>query len=372
MESALSLISLCPNLLTLDLELPAVELQGPKAAQRKAHLQNVLLSLLSHVTGLRHLKIGQTWPLRLPDGGMSKLLSQLPLLESLSFIHLTASDPITGPESFGFQLSCLKNLTTLKLFRIDSLHPSWCEYDWPKSITELCLEQCNTFSPKYMPSLIHAIAPRVIRLKLGYGYRALVLPEASDAGASWSELRFDLPALTDLSLDTHATSDLTICFEDCKNVRQIKYHNPRRMDWIAISELVPKATWPQLECIDFSGGFNIPYCDYDAEPLGLYCQDKEILLICKRGLRHLVNNWDSSDDGYTTEEEEEDVMDYTDSEDDSLMGNDFPFWEMNLFHNATMEAFYHEDDSYDELDHPFGFDDPDHPWGFEDPLGLLF
>ncbi|KAG0145222.1 hypothetical protein CROQUDRAFT_133851 [Cronartium quercuum f. sp. fusiforme G11] len=288
-QSATRLVVLCPNLQSLTLHLPPIEIDR-HAGRAKYNLQTVLLSLVPHLTGLEHLAIDQTGPLPMPDQCMSKVIRQLPLLRSLSLSNLVSSPQNRDSDSFGWALSRLQHLNQLHLFFVNSAHKSWCDYPWPKSIQELRLERCGVLSPIDTYQLIQSMAPNVIRLALGYGFDSEV-----ERGF---EHRFDLPELSELTLDVRAPPELTICFKNCHQLRRLKYNRPTMADWDILNELVPSSTWPNLRHIDLRRG---PIEFRASESFKEFCIEAGIELLLKGSPKPTGSDWDWWDE----EEEEE-------------------------------------------------------------------
>ncbi|KAG0144483.1 hypothetical protein CROQUDRAFT_659913 [Cronartium quercuum f. sp. fusiforme G11] len=298
-ESARQLILLCPNLRTLTIQFSR-SLHGTKAAKsksmRNANIQTFFLNILTHHPQLEKLVVNRARGLEITDHCMGRLISRLPFLRSLSLSHLTSSASRKDEECFGLRLSELKNLTELKLFHVDAIHESWCKHNWSRSIKVLRLGSLNIPSLTHLHQLIQAMAPNLQNLKLGYdGVRYADSRAADDINAPWPDIRFDLPMLTDLTIGKLNPSDLTVCFSNCQSLQRIKYLCLKPREWLALTNYVPRSTWPKLRSINLRNTEHHVSSGQDNKQFEEYCKNSGIELILPTDRKILQLAWDSED-----------------------------------------------------------------------------
>lgn len=289
-ETAIKLIKLCPNLRTLKICLPAIDLRGKAGTRSQTNLENCVLKLISGLSGLIKLEIKNSEPLRMPEQSMSKIITQLPLLQSVYLNRLSTSPRVSSDNSLGLQLSGLSHLTELRLKDVDAVNLEWCQLKWSQSIKQLRLEGCRNLTPQDTCRLIKIMAPNIVHLRL------CVFPGQLEMNPSWTGLRFQLPSLTDLIINTYGSFDKTVSFSDCQNLQRLKYLDASRFDWLALNELVPKPTWPHLKFIDVRSATPCSMGHADPQPFSDQCKNIGIQLYYKRSDKTMYRDWDSPGD----------------------------------------------------------------------------
>lgn len=250
-NTAKKLITQCPNLSKLNISYTL-----PGDAENAVGVSAFLLDLLPLITSLKHLRqlrftnfMGEGSAVKLP----SELIIGLPLLESLKFTGLAVSTDqgTLDEDSFGYNLSQLRYLSTLELCDIDGTSKNWCLYNWPKAITHLAIENCGDVSPSSAHEIVHHIAPNVKDLTLGF----------DQGDGSWaidptwnSGLSFSLPSLTNLTLCTR-NPHLLGSFQGCKSLKNLGWFYIRLEHCKALSRILFKSTWPQLKELVVYDGF---------------------------------------------------------------------------------------------------------------------
>ncbi|KAH9809411.1 hypothetical protein DFH28DRAFT_989871 [Melampsora americana] len=272
-KSMIGLLAQChENLSDLDIVFSAeLEERGNHLNTRLHGLQLFfarLTSVMSRLTGLRHLGLKNIHFASFDDEVLCQMFSGLPLLESFSASDLPTwfIDHNKNPHHTGEPLSRLKNLSRLQLYQVSAVDESYCHHSWPQVMTELHLESCCNVSPAVGHRLIHRIAPNLTRLRLNFGNSI----EDFDFEPNWQKiLHFELPHLRNLSIQPYEQDYLT-CFQDCKDLQQIECDLIVKGQWRSISDLLRLSTWPELKKIDLYG-----LDPYESEDVSLDDEEKD-------------------------------------------------------------------------------------------------
>ncbi|EGF98106.1 uncharacterized protein MELLADRAFT_113853 [Melampsora larici-populina 98AG31] len=240
------LIDQCPNISTLVMDYEYFE--QSEDAGTEAFLLD-LIPLLSSLKYLRHFKVGErdneTTMIEFP----SRLVANLPLLESLTCEGFTSprDQRKSGDDSFGFNLSKLKFLSRLHLLGFDDIDEEWCLYDWPRTITDLAIGECGNLSPSSAHRIIHHIAPFLHKLELTFAHQRGTHPQELDP--TWNpQTSFSLPLLTDLELFTWNTK-LLDSFQDCISISCFKWTYITPEHCRSLNRIICEAAWPQVRTL---------------------------------------------------------------------------------------------------------------------------
>ncbi|EGG00794.1 uncharacterized protein MELLADRAFT_111497 [Melampsora larici-populina 98AG31] len=267
-KNAKALINGCPNVSEVDIEYEY--LAKPENVGGTEIFLLELVPILSNLKQLRHLKLKDGYQKTIMNEFPSKIIGSLPLLESLTMGGLTApgNQRTTGENSFGSNLSKLRYLSKLELWRIEDIDEDWCLYNWPKTITTLDLHECGDLSLSSAYKIIHHIAPYLTVLRLGFAYERG--GEIKEIDSRWDpQTRFSLPNLTDLELCT-GDANLLDSFEECNTLNSLHWCYMTSEHCRALSRTLFKATWPQLKKLDVA-----PWMFLNGSDLGTQSQELE-------------------------------------------------------------------------------------------------
>lgn len=209
-----------------------------------------LIPLLSRLRRLRHLSLEGGNEIKIMNGFPSKVVASLPLLESFDCYELTESknQQKPGHGSFGFNLSQLKYLSKLTLWKIEDIDGNWCLYNWPRTIKKLMILECGDLSLSLAHQIIHHIAPNLTKLGLEFAYK--LDDDNWEIDPSWDAgTKFSLPFLTELRLSTR-NAHLLESFQDCKSLRRLKWTYRTSTHCRSLNMMIFKNTWPQLKNLD--------------------------------------------------------------------------------------------------------------------------
>lgn len=272
-----ALIKQCPNLSTLDIRFKYYDDMNDFDGT-----EDFLIALIPLLSGLKHLRHftledrneEHMYMYRFP----SKLISGLPLLESLALSGSYGDSPKLGEDSFGFKLSKLKFLSRLDLVGFyDDIYKDWCLYDWPRTITDISISCSSTLTPSLSHQIIHHIAPHLTKLKL----------ESYDHD-TWE--KFSLPLLNDLELSSENTNALD-SFQDCFSIKSLHWSYGKLEHCRPLNSILSQSPWPQITKLVIVPDFYVRVYDPDGEhreieehivSLENYCKRANIKLFIRR------------------------------------------------------------------------------------------
>lgn len=311
-DTVTRMLELCQNLQTLKVVCPEFNPVWYTIKTWTATFRSVMVPSILKLNQLQRLKIDgnvEVWAgTPLPERYHVRMIQKLPLLQSFSAKNTSASRYyVPLKNSLGWHLSQLQHLTRLHLDDVASLDESWCDYAWPKTLDDVSLKGCRKLRAISFHKLIHLIAPNVSRLQIEFDDPAgsAYAHEGFDSETVWSgpgvdldwtpEHRFNLPALTKLSLSTSKRHELLTAFQDCVGLRELYYPRLRLKDWSALKNLLCDETWPDLEVLTLVDGTTSsgqwswdPDIEEFRDPIREYCEDFGIKHLLRYVRRHIL------------------------------------------------------------------------------------
>ncbi|KAG0146218.1 hypothetical protein CROQUDRAFT_44731 [Cronartium quercuum f. sp. fusiforme G11] len=283
-QNMIKVLVMCPNIKSLEIRYPLLEVHP---VFLHIHLHKIFL----HLTTLQHLTLDRSMGPRSTDNFVTHLIRLCPLLESLACGYLCRSTPIQPPPQyseppFEWHLSQLKHLSKLELKTSSNVDRTWSDQTWNQKLTTLKFEDCTKLSIPDAHYLISRIAPDLLDLILHASIPGsdTVGPNIAGSvafGFQWaSDNRFTIPKLARLSLYNPTQYELLISFQDCKELRELKYINLPANEWNSVEALICASTWPKLKILNLQQPQEFSIWSWETREklvkLRKYCELKKI------------------------------------------------------------------------------------------------
>ncbi|KAH9812080.1 hypothetical protein DFH28DRAFT_1084593 [Melampsora americana] len=242
-KNVTDLIERCPNLSTLNMQFDYVEPDEDEDGEvGMAAFVMSLAPLIISLKQLRHLTLADNCTMTIMNDLPSKLISNLPLLESFTCngIDTSGDHQQLGVESFGFNLSKLKYLSRLDFSLSEDIDESW-------TITDIRIHNCWRILPSSAHQIIQHIAPGLKKLDLCFSHQRR--GDVGELDPAWNpQRRFSLPFLTDLKLSVWYANFLD-SFQDCTSMNDLEWIYRSLEHCQSLNENLLKASWPQLKTL---------------------------------------------------------------------------------------------------------------------------
>lgn len=244
----------CPNLNSLVIQCPRDT--GLRLNQRNMNLLRINLASFSPtIASLHHLE-----SLSITTGKFDQMLSSsiVPMLQYLPLLRIfnlsgAQSNREDDAEKLARALSELQYLTNLSLVDVECLDSSWYAYPGPPSLVKLEISDCAHLGFSHAPSVISAWAPNLtwLSLKLFAPWLLLKAKTENINRLEPRKYRFNLPRLTRLTLWHHTEYHYIECFEECKQIYSLVYHNALEPNWTEFKNFICFSTLPRLQILKF-------------------------------------------------------------------------------------------------------------------------
>ncbi|KAH9821853.1 hypothetical protein DFH28DRAFT_950831 [Melampsora americana] len=218
------ILELCPYLESVVVKLP----YDPLARVMKLHpqLQNLKLETQYNGPG---------------DKFVISLLGELKTLVSLELSGFIFRKEGAIEESLGWNLAQQQELRKIRFEKVTFMDETWTLNTWLHRIETLELVSCSGLTIRILHEVLSGSAPSLTRLQLDLGYFLDGLEV---------NVRFDLPALKDLVLNSYTKLDLLLIFENCKDIELLKFGvGMKNQQWESMKQHLSKSTWPKLSTL---------------------------------------------------------------------------------------------------------------------------
>ncbi|EGG05166.1 uncharacterized protein MELLADRAFT_64372 [Melampsora larici-populina 98AG31] len=235
------LFKACPSLVSISVIVP-----------ESSHVHE---EWISHITASLHVpfwRVPQLQDLRLthcPNDSITSeyvvnILQRLPSLVSLELCGFEFRQRPAMEESFEWSLGQQKNLRKLRMEHLTYVDGTWTLFSsWPPQLENLQVIGCDRLSPRVLHGLLSGSAPSLTKLRL-------ILHHFKDE--PHVTVRFNLPALKELSILHRGDLDLLMSFENCKSVEAFHYQcHADDEEWHSMKQYLSRCTWPKLSVLDF-------------------------------------------------------------------------------------------------------------------------
>lgn len=266
-SSAIQMASHCPNIQQFSGRIlcSSDELSDHQLARSRSEF----LTLLSYLPNVRRLHLGPS-DFKLAETHLEQISIGMPLLEYLFCrnFYTPTGNPITLS-------SLMRNLIELNhLKHLYLVAPRFqagtSEYELgPSTVKTLVLvffdirhENLSLVEPR----ILNSFAPNLTSLDL-HNYRFQPKTEVGKL-----MIDFDLPSLSNLSLDRVRGKGFLQMFQNCKNLRRLRWHDLTLHPFKDAVDLICKSTWPHLLLFRISGTqVKFPSTDHN-QRLETYCK----------------------------------------------------------------------------------------------------
>ncbi|KAH9816611.1 hypothetical protein DFH28DRAFT_209716 [Melampsora americana] len=199
---------------------------------------------------LRHLELNNDWGPDLCEKQVTDILDKLMSLESFTGVRIKSYSPLGKSQSLGWRLSQLKQLSQLRLIKVDCIDISWSLHHWQNSLTLLEISSCSGVTLTVAHKLIQLFSSSLTALTLSFGFVHYDIVHDATADIFWpSQYCYTLPCLTELKLESVYPGFLST-FRDCGKLRYLNLEIAEREDWLTLQMLVCETTWPRLNSIE--------------------------------------------------------------------------------------------------------------------------
>lgn len=220
-----NVFSQCHNLTTLCLEFPPRwESSDSEVA---TNLSCNLTLLFSSLANLKHLTYFGPFEKYIPAESIIEPIKNLPLLETLVLGSIWVKE-WGRTDCLARSISTLKNLKHLSLMHVDVIEESWIRHQAPPKLSKLVIHHYPNQHLSSLPTIINSWAPHITDFELKFDehnpeyYQSDQFLPTFDPNVQ----KFNLPALTHLTIYRHRECESFQCFTDSPNIRFFEVRLP--------------------------------------------------------------------------------------------------------------------------------------------------